>query len=231
LAGTGAVIIPAFNEEHTVADLLRSIRLQAPDLHVIVINDASTDRTLAVARRAGVDVLDLPVNLGAWGAIQTGMRLAEQRGYEFVLTMDADGQHLPETLNPMIDCHRSSGADIVIGACTVRGSRMRRIAWRWFRRITGLKVEDLTSGFRVYSRDAVRCLADRTATIFEYQDVGVLMMLRERGFRIHELEIRMNSRAVGSSHIFRSWMSVVYYMVHTTVMCFTKAGRRYRAPV
>jgi len=231
LPGTGAVIIPAYNEETTISSLLGEIREQSPELDIIVVNDASTDSTMAVLSESHLDYIDLPLNLGAWGAIQAGMRLAQTRDYDFIVTMDADGQHLPQTLAPMIECHRSTGSDVVVGACTARGSRSRKVAWSWFRRITGLKVEDLTSGLRVYNRPAYKALAGRSATTFEYQDVGVLMMLRENGFSIHELDIEMKDREVGSSHIFRSWMSVIYYMVHTTVMCFSKIGRRHRAAV
>ena len=102
LPGTGAVIIPAFNEEMTITSVLSDIRRLSPELDIIVVNDASTDDTITALANSDLDYLDLPVNLGAWGAIQAGMRLALSRDYDFVVTMDADGQHLPETLAPMM---------------------------------------------------------------------------------------------------------------------------------
>ena len=114
---------------------------------------------------------------------------------------------------------------VVIGECVGRGSRYRRLAWRYFRVITGLSVEDLTSGLRVYGRRAMEVLSAREATMLEYQDVGVLLLMKEHGFPIHEVSIPMQERAVGGSHIFRSWLSVFYYMVYTSIMSLSKLSR------
>ena len=114
---------------------------------------------------------------------------------------------------------------VVIGECVGRGSRYRRVAWRYFRAITGLSVQDLTSGLRVYGRRAIAVLAAREATMLEYQDVGVLLLLRENGFSIREVSIEMQNRMVGGSHVFRTWMSVFYYMVYTSIMSLAKLAR------
>src|SRR4030043_362879 len=100
-----AVLIPAWNEEATVADVVSKIR-EVGLYDVIVINDASTDQTADRAAEAGARVLNLLVNLGAWGATQTGIRFALKKGYRQVITMDADGQHLsseiPQLMAPII---------------------------------------------------------------------------------------------------------------------------------
>ena len=221
----GAVVIPSFNEAETIARVIAEVRQVAPDLDVIVVNDCSTDDTEAVLRECGVIALHLVLNLGAWGATQAGLRYAAGNGYDYVVTMDADGQHLPSTLPALINRFMEDTDAVVIGECVGRGSRYRRLAWRYFRVITGLSVEDLTSGLRVYGRRAMEVLSAREATMLEYQDVGVLLLLKENDFAIHEVSIEMRDRIVGSSHVFRTWMSVLYYMVYTSIMSLAKLAR------
>src|SRR4030042_2259155 len=117
---------------------------------VIVINDASTDQTADRAAAAGARVLNLLVNLGAWGATQTGIRFALKKGYRQVITMDADGQHLSSAIPHLLAPIDAGNADVVIGSCTERGSHARKIAWRFFRGLTGVEIEDLKMGLRAY---------------------------------------------------------------------------------
>ncbi|HFE51897.1 MAG TPA: glycosyltransferase family 2 protein, partial [Bacteroidetes bacterium] len=92
------VVIPAFNEEKNVGTVLRRIRSLPDPPDVVVVNDGSRDRTGEVARREGARVIDLPVNLGIGGAVQTGFRYAVRKGYRFAVQLDADGQHDPAEL-------------------------------------------------------------------------------------------------------------------------------------
>src|SRR5690606_7874794 len=112
-----------------------------------------------------------------WGATQTGMRHARRRGFARVASLDADGQHAPESLVALLRAQRETGADVVIGTFPERLSGAKRLAWAWFRVLTGLAVEDLTSGLRVYGPRALRILASPEATLLDYQDVGVLLLL------------------------------------------------------
>lgn len=110
-------ILPAFNEEASIAGTLADLRVAMPDLDLLVVNDGSRDRTSEVAREAGVAmVLDLPVNLGIGGAVQTGFKFAAREGYDVAIQVDADGQHLgseiPKLLGPILD----GTADAVIGS-------------------------------------------------------------------------------------------------------------------
>jgi glycosyltransferase involved in cell wall biosynthesis len=221
----GAVVIPAFNEKATIAALIDEVRTIASELDIIVVNDCSTDSTAEVLKHCDAVVITLTLNLGAWGATQTGLRYACSHDYDFVVTMDADGQHLPATLPSLIERFQSDPTTVVIGECVGRGSGYRRFAWKYFRAITGLSVQDLTSGLRVYCPRAIELLASREATMIEYQDVGVLLLLREHGFPIDEISIEMKERAVGSSHVFRTWMSVLYYMIYTSIMSLAKLSR------
>jgi glycosyltransferase involved in cell wall biosynthesis len=213
-----AILIPAWNEETTVADVVNRI-LQVGLYDVIVINDASTDRTAERAVKAGATVLNLTVNLGAWGATQTGIRFALKKGYRQVITMDADGQHLSSAIPHLLEPITMGQADVVIGSCTERGSYARKVAWRFFRGMTGLDIEDLTSGFRAYDLPAMKMLASKKATLLEYQDIGVLLLLMHSGLRIQEIQVPMRPRISGSSKIFSSWFKVAEYLLLNMVLC------------
>lgn len=217
------VVIPARNEAATLPRLLGSLR--AAGFHeVLVIDDRSEDGTGELARAAGAQVLRPALGLGAWGGMQTGLRHALRAGHDAVVTMDADGQHEVADLPALL--RASAGAEVVIGAFPARASRLRRLAWAWFRGLTGLPLTDLTSGFRCYRGGALAVLASPEATLLDYQDVGTLLMLRRAGLRIVEVPVRMNPREVGGSRIFNSWFSVVRYMAVTTVLCLA----RWRVP-
>lgn len=216
-------IIPARNEAATVGEIVRRV-CAAVGGDVLVVNDASDDATSAQARTAGAIVLDLPLRLGAWGAAQTGLRYARRNRYAVALTLDADGQHHPEELPRLVSAWLASGANVAIGTFPQRLSRAKRLAWRYFRLITGIGVQDFTSGLRVYDRRAIRVLAAREASLLDYQDLGVLMLLRKHGLRIAEVPTPMSQRHNGGSRVFSSWPMVARYMLHTTVLCFAQIG-------
>jgi len=144
------------------------------------------------------------------------------------VTMDADGQHLAESLPQLLQPVFDDKADVVIGACTERGSILRKIAWCLMKRASGLRLEDLTSGFRVYNWQAIRRLAGWQATLLEYQDVGVLAMLQASGLRILDVSVTMCPRGHGISRVFHSWASVAYYMGYTLLLAVTKRGIKHR---
>lgn len=221
------VIIPAHNESRDIAYVIGEIRKYS-NFSVVVVDDASTDDTIIKARGAGAVVVPLTLQLGAWGATQTGLRYALKNDYAYAITMDADGQHLAESLPALLQPIINKEADVTIGACTERGSKLRKIAWVLMRRVSGLRLEDLTSGFRVYDRRAIRRLAAWQATLLEYQDVGVLVMLQSSGIRIKDVEVQMLPRRHGMSRIFYSWTSVIYYMCYTLLLGFTKRGMKHR---
>jgi glycosyltransferase involved in cell wall biosynthesis len=221
------VIIPAHNEAADVEKVVRQVR-ERFDYPVVVIDDASTDGTAEIARAAGAVVIPLATQLGAWGAIQTGFRYACAQGFRHAITMDADGQHEAASLSDLVLPVTGNRADVSIGTCTRRGSFLRQVAWVVMKRVSGLSLEDITSGLRVYNRRAFEVLAARPATLLEYQDVGVLMMLQSAGARIEDVEVTMLPRSSGTSRIFHSWPSVIYYLMHTLLLSITKRGYRHR---
>jgi hypothetical protein len=220
------VIIPAHNEVKDIANVISDIR-EYSDFPVVVVDDASSDGTAGEALAAGAVVVPLSLQLGAWLATQTGLRYALKHGYDYAISMDADGQHLARSLPALIQPIIDQEADVTIGACTQRGSVLRKIAWTLMKKASGLRLEDLTSGFRVYDRRAIRRLATWQATLLQYQDVGVLAMLNASGLRIKDVEVSMLPRKHGISRVFYSWTSVLYYMSYTLLLGFTKRGVRH----
>ncbi|MCS6996091.1 MAG: glycosyltransferase [Casimicrobiaceae bacterium] len=220
------VVIPAYNEEATVGEVVADVKAHGyPD--VVVVDDASTDATAERARAAGAIVLRLPLRLGAWGATQTGIRYALRHNYSAVITMDADGQHFASEIQKLLDA--AGGVDAVIGSCPARATRLRRLAWAWFRWITGLRVLDFTSGFRLYRRTALATLAGRRACLLEHQDVGVLHLLAAHRLMVREVSVRMGPRRVGGSRVFSNWGEVARYFSQTTLLAACKRGHKLRS--
>ncbi len=220
--GNIAILIPALNEEASIGSLIEGINRYCGDATIVVIDDASTDRTADVAASAGAIVLRLPIRLHAWGAMRTGFRYAQNRNFDIVITMDADGQHRPDMIAPLLEPIASKTADVVIGSCVERGSPGRKMAWVFFRWMTGLGVADLTSGFRVYNRSAVDIIMSSDTALLDYQDIGVLLALRKAGLKIVELPVLMCRRQNGISRIYASWANVFRYLLITSVLSVAK---------
>lgn len=156
-----AVIIPALNAEHTLAPVVQAARRQVAD--VVVIDDGSSDQTSRVGGENGATVLRHPVNRGKGGALKTGFAWALERGFDGVITIDADGQHLPSEISQLLEARRNSGADLIIGGRAHHFHAMlprRRLANRfsaWAIAIaSGEHITDSQSGFRFYSAKLIR---------------------------------------------------------------------------
>lgn len=215
-----AILVPAMNEESSISRVLEDIRIHY-DCTIVVIDDGSHDHTANIAKEAGAVVIPHVVNMGAWRATQTGIRWALKNGYDRVVTIDADGQHKAAYIGTLIEKSRED-IDLVIGSCMSRGSAGRHIAWRLFKKLTRISVGDLTSGFRCYSKAAMEVLASKQATMFEYQDVGVLLMMRHLHMSCEEVSVEMDRRQDGISRIFHSWFAVFEYLLYTFILSVTK---------
>ena len=222
---TTLIVIPAKDEAATLPTVLADLKAHGWP-HVLVVDDLSSDGTGDLARHGGALVARPMLPLGAWGGMQLGIRWAYAHGYARVITMDADGQHEVDELPHLL--HAAAHADAVIGAFPDRASSLRRVAWWWFQGLTGLRVTDLTSGFRCYNHRAMEVLASEEATLLDYQDVGTLLLLRRAGLQVAEVPVSMNARLSGVSRIFSSWGKVGRYMAVTTVLCLARWGRSIR---
>lgn len=221
----GAIILPALNEQATIGDLINTIGGVTPT-PIWVVDDCSEDATAERASRAGARVIRLHERLGAWGAVQTGLREATRMDLDFVVTMDADGQHDPLDIPGLMEPVLSGKAEVVIGCYPERGSTLRRLAWSIMRLTSGLNLDDPTSGYRALSKRALELLSTPAATLLEYQDVGVLLMLDRAQFVIEEQPVTMKQRTDGKSRIFHSWTLVAYYMLQTILLGTVKRRKR-----
>lgn len=201
------VIVPAYNEEESLPNLLRELRACGHD--VVVVDDASKDSTSSVVIREGAKLLPLAANLGIGGAVQTGFKFAVRNGYDVVVQLDGDGQHDPKWLSAVLAPIANGEADCVIGSRYVPGNPdldyktplMRRVGMYFSTTIlflaTGLRISDTTSGFRALSRPAFEFFAQSYPV--DHPEAEALLMLHQRGFRIQEVAIKMRCRTHGQS--------------------------------
>lgn len=200
------VIVPAHNEEESLPATLAEVRATAPLADLLVVDDGSRDGTSAVARAAGVKVVRHPVNLGVGGALQTGFRWAVEHGYDIAVQLDADGQHDPAFLEPLLAPVIEGRCDVSIGSRFVEASGYRaplnrRIGMVLFQAVVklaiGRRITDTTSGFRAYSRPVMQvCQHDFPK---DFPDAPLLIGLARRGFRLDEVPVRMRERQAGRS--------------------------------
>ncbi len=222
------VVIPAMNEDKTIAEVIKKVKTLGYD--VLVIDDNSKDETIASAKNSGAKVIPLVYNLGAWNATQTGFQYALKKCYTQVITLDADGQHDPQSIPALIKAQEKTGANVIVASYTQRGDMNRRLVWRFFKWLAGFNINDLTSGYRLYDHQAMQVIASKQATLLEYQDVGVLMLLAKHGLTLVEVETQMSARTEGASRIFKSALHVIYYLLYTSILCVSKLSivKRYK---
>lgn len=198
------VVIPAWNEERTVADVICEVRGARPDVDVLVVDDGSWDETATVARSAGARVCRLPFNLGVGGAMRTGYRYALRHGYDAVVQVDADGQHDPAYLDALVGA--LADADVVIGARfagegSYPASGLRRLAMamlaRVLSRLAHARLSDVTSGFRAADRRAITVFAAYYPYEYLGDTVESLVIALRNGCRITQVPVSMRPRAAG----------------------------------
>ena len=207
------VLIPVYNEWPHLLSILKGLRQHFSNL--LVVDDGSDDKSfLAYLKDDGFEYLSFPFNLGHWSAIQAGFRYALQKGFDGVITFDGDGQHLPEgalSIMPYIE----QGYDVVIGSDNDRGNFSKKICREILNRLSGLDIQDFTSGLRCYSRRAMKELTCGPFLNLHYQDLGVLFMAQKMGLKIIEVPVRMTDRVNEKSKVFPTLASVVRYMLIT----------------
>jgi len=250
MASPTLVIIPAYNEARALPAVLASLRAAAPALDVIVVDDGSRDGTARVAAEHGVRVARLPFNMGIGGALRTGFRYAVRHGYQRAVQLDADGQHDPAQIAGLLRA-LDDGADLVIGsrfagattnATTAMGAGRgagahpyrtgfaRRAAMGALRvslkLLVGTGFTDTSSGFRAFSRPMLESFA--TTYPVEYMEsVEALLLACYGGFRVVEVPVRMNQRAVGSAS--HGGLKLVYQYVRLVLVLASLASPRRRA--
>jgi glycosyltransferase involved in cell wall biosynthesis len=201
------VVLPALNEESTVAIVVKEVQAAVPDATVLVVDDGSVDRTGEMARQAGAQVVTNPFNLGVGGAMRVGFRVAEANGDDILLQVDADGQHNARDIGLLLAAFDDEpGPQVVIGARFAgRGNiavpRARRAAmWilaRYLSRVTGTRLTDVTSGFRAHNRAAIELFARSYPADYLADTIESLIIVAEAGGRVHQVPVTMRPRLAG----------------------------------
>ena len=221
------VIIPAYNESANIETVVGRLNSICPDYDYVVVNDGSTDSTAEICRRCGFNLLDLPVNLGLAGGFQAGLRYAARYGYRYAIQIDGDGQHRPEYIRSMKE-KMDEGYDIVIGSrfvgekkpFTMRmiGSRMIEFA---IRLTTGKKIQDPTSGMRMFSRRMIEMFAEGLNFGPEPDTVSYLI---RKGAKVAEVPVKMDERMGGVSYL--TPLKSASYMIKMLVSILVIQGFR-----
>ncbi|GAB1809597.1 glycosyltransferase family 2 protein [Priestia megaterium] len=214
------IIIPAYNEEDNIEDTVSNVK-RMNNFDYIVVNDGSKDKTQEILNSNNFNHLDLPINLGIGGAMQTGYKYALKNDYDYAIQLDADGQHNPKDLAKLIDEIDINHFDMVIGSRFIektdyRGSLTRRVGIYYFYKLihilTGKKVTDPTSGYRVVNKKIIKEFSNYYPQ--DYPEVEVVVDLAKKGYNIHETRVDMNSRQGGTSSI--TPLKSIYYMIKVT---------------
>ena len=225
------IIIPAYNASECIEKTIENIQKNAKDFDYIIINDCSTDNTREICERNGFHIINLPVNLGIGGAVQTGYIYGIRYGYDMAVQVDGDGQHDAAFLQKMADCLEETGADMVIGSRFIekqgfQSTGARRIGIRFFtwliRLMTGKTVTDPTSGLRMVNRKVMAEFAKDYPKDYPEPETAVTVL--HCGMKIEEIPVVMKERAGGVSSI--SMKKSVYYMVKVSMAIIIERMRR-----
>ncbi len=212
------VVIPAFNEEKNLPNVIAGIRKVLSEADILVVNDGSADATASVGRELGDVLVSHPWNMGYGVAIQTGYKYAFANNYEFLVQIDADGQHDPEDIPHLLEPLVADSCDFVLGSRflaegSYKPTLARRIGMKLFSALirisTGERITDSTSGFQVFNAEVIHFL---TGDHFpcDYPDADLLLVLHRAGFRIIELPVVMREDAGGRS--MHSGLRPLYYI-------------------
>ena len=211
------VIVPAYNEEGSIEKVVTNIGTANSQYDIVVINDCSTDRTSEILEKTFINHVDLPINLGIGGAMQTGYLYALDNKYDYAVQVDGDGQHDPKEIIRLVAKMESGKADMIIGSRFVEKTEynqkiMRMLGINMFSLVTrfliGQSIKDSTSGFRLVNHRVIKYFAENYPT--DYPEPEVLVGLTRRGFKIVEIPVRMHLRETGVSSI--NSLRSVYYM-------------------
>ena len=217
------VIIPAYNEEKTIANVIQDIK-KYENIDIVVINDGSKDCTSSIARNMNVVVLDHIFNQGIGAAMRTGFRYAMDHDYDIAVQVDADGQHDISMLGDLISKVRDEGYDMVIGSRYVSKTKYNSTTYRWIgikycsfliRVLNRTCIKDPTSGYRAINKQVINyCISHY---IDDYPEVPILSQLIQCGYKIYEMPVEMKKRQGGKSSI--TFIDSIIYFIKITFIC------------
>jgi len=215
------VVIPAHNEEHSVGSVVEGLKKNGLNLRIIVIDDGSMDGTADRARAAGALVARHPLNLGQWGALKTGFKLALMDKAKIIMTLDADGQHLPEEMKTIIDPIRSGRADFTVGTRFSKGDpemmAHRSLGIKFFNMImkvrTGIVFTDCTCGYKAYKAEVLASILPQLNEN-QYGALESLIKIVQKGYVMEEIPIA----AIPSQRSSKGRLRYGYNLIRTILL-------------
>ena len=215
------VVIPAYNEALNIEKTVHDLEVNAPEVDYVVVNDGSKDNTLEVLKKNDFNYIDGFCNLGLFGAVQTGFKLAIKENYDIVIQFDGDGQHSAKYIAPLVK-EIEKGNNIVIGSrfvdekkpFTARMIGSRLIAGA-IKLVTGKIITDPTSGFRAYDRD---CILDYANEMNNPPEPDTLVYMLRKQRKIKEIQVQMSDREFGESYL--NLVNTIKYMSRMMVSIF-----------
>lgn len=216
------VIIPAYNEAKSIENVILKLQADAPEVDYVIINDCSKDDTISICKKQGFNVVDLPINLGIGGGVQTGYLYAVEHHYDIAIQIDGDGQHDTSYIREVIKPIEANEADIVIGSRFItkegfQSSSLRRFGINFLSRLIKLccqaDVKDVTSGFRAVNRKYMQLYANDYAQ--DYPEPEAIIAAALRKARIKEVPVIMKERENGQSSI--QSIQSIYYMLKVSL--------------
>lgn len=200
------IIIPAYNEAENIERVVDNIIHNYPQYDYVIVNDGSSDDTRKICKKRGYNLLDLPINVGLAGAIQSGMKYANYYGYDYAIQIDGDGQHMPEYIDSMLQEMKNTNCDIVIGSrfkterkpFTPRMIGSQILTYAIYLTTKGKYIGDVTSGMRLFNKSMIKR--------FGYQinygpEPDTLAYLINCGIKIEEVQVQMQERIAGKSYL------------------------------
>ena len=226
------IVIPSFNEESSIAEVLNGIKKHAPQIPILVIDDGSTDKTSQIVEAHGAKLISLPYNSGYGVALQTGYIYAHKNNYSTVIQMDADGQHDPACIQDLLRVVENSDVDVVVGSRflgqnTYETSLTRLVGIILFAKLASLfcktKVSDPTSGFQAIKGNAIAFVASEYYPP-DYPDADFLIMLNRCGFKVREISVKMHPSRVDKS--MHGGPQSIYYVLKMFLSIFVTLLRK-----
>lgn len=220
------VIIPAYNEEKSILSTVKSLNkanLKDDTLDYIIINDGSSDKTKDVCLKKSLNVINLSVNLGIGGAVQTGYKYALAHDYDIAIQFDGDGQHDATYIKTLVN-EIKNGADIAIGSRYVadlsefKSTFIRRIGIKFLSMLiklcTGKRIYDPTSGFRATNKDIIRIFAQDYP--IDYPEPDTIVTIIKKGYKVSEVAVKMKERVSGKSSLSDP-LKAIFYMIKVSI--------------
>ena len=216
------VIIPAYNEEAIILKTVKNLKETNKDIDYVIINDGSTDNTKEVCLKNNLNMIDLPINLGIGGAVQTGYKYAFYNNYDIAIQFDGDNQHNPKYISNLVT-EINKGNNLVIGSRYVKelsefkSSRVRQMGIKFLssliKIVTGKKIYDVTSGYRACDKELIKLFANNYPT--DYPEPDSTTKVLKLGYKVSEIPVEMNEREKGKSSI--GFIDSIYYMIKVSL--------------